>query len=76
MEFEESLMRIQRGLILPNEYKKVWVQGSSNPNRTKICITLFTKDNYEMRFLELKDFSKKGESTSVYINQIQELINS
>lgn len=76
MEFEESLMRIQRGLTLPNQFRKVWVQGNSQPGRTKLCITLFSKDNYEMRFLELKNFSKKAESTPMYINQIQELINT
>lgn len=76
MEFEEVLMRIQRAIILPPQFRKLWIQGNSQPGRTRLCITLFSNDNYHMKFLELKNFSKKEETTPIYINQIQELINS
>lgn len=75
-EFEIYLLRIQ---VLLNEmnlgYRKIWVQGYFSPGITKLCITFFNSNGYEMRFLDVKNFSIKNENINNYINEIKKILN-
>ncbi len=34
------------------EFRRIWVQGS-NSGRSRLCFTIFTNSEYEMRFIEV-----------------------
>lgn len=54
---ETTLMLLQDLLmerLLP-DYRKIWV-NASNSGRTRFCFTLFTQNDYRMRFLDAGSF--------------------
>jgi hypothetical protein len=75
-DFEIYLLRVQ---VLLNEmnlgYRKIWVQGYFSPGITKLCVTLFNNNGYEMRFLDIKNFSTNDSNINNYVNEIKKIIN-
>lgn len=56
--FEKTLDLIQQRLsnsLLPN-YNKIWVQGYNSPKVTKLVFTIFNKESYQMKFVDINNF--------------------
>lgn len=56
-------------------YRKIWVDACIKPGVSTLCLTLFTKDNYSMRFIPVKNFVTKDENLADYVNLINTELN-
>jgi hypothetical protein len=58
MSFERTLGILAdrlRARLRP-EYRSIWVQGNNKGGGSRLLFTIFTKDDYTMRFLDVRNF--------------------
>jgi hypothetical protein len=65
---------LENRLMAP--YTKIWVQGCTKPNFTKILFTVFEKNGYKMRFFEIKNFKYTEDKLEInnYVNSFKETL--
>jgi len=58
MSFERTLGILADRLStrLRPEYGRIWVQGSNKGGGTRLLFTIFTKNEYVMKFLDVRNF--------------------
>jgi hypothetical protein len=58
MSFERTLGILADRLStrLRPEYGRIWVQGSNKGGESRLLFTIFTKNEYVMKFLDVKNF--------------------
>ena len=58
MSFERTLGILEDRLSnrLRPEYRRIWVQGNNKGGGCRLLFTIFTKDEYTMKFLDVRNF--------------------